>query len=90
MKLRLSMPIPIYFSFLGRFQQQSRGYSVLKKVIVESDLSRAASVDIVCGLNEAKLLLDHARQFYPEAVPYIEDALNLGHSGLMIELIRGS
>ena len=87
MKLRLRMPVRIYAGLCGRFSLQDRECSVLK---IPLNPPCSADVEVVCGVADAKLLLDRAKQFYPEAVPYIEDALNLGQSGLMIELIRGS
>jgi hypothetical protein len=38
-------------------------------------------VEFLCRIGEAKLLLDHARQFYPNAVHYIEDGISLAHFG---------
>ena len=34
-------------------------------------------VYIMCDMDEAKLLLETARGLYPEAVPFIEDALSV-------------
>ena len=34
-------------------------------------------VEILCDMDEAKLLLEAARQVYPEAVPFIEDAMSV-------------
>jgi hypothetical protein len=35
------------------------------------------TVEIKCDIDEAKLLLEAARRVYPEAVPFIEDALSV-------------
>ena len=34
-------------------------------------------VEILCDMDEAKLLLEAARRVYPEAVPFIEDAMSI-------------
>jgi hypothetical protein len=34
-------------------------------------------VEILCDMDEAKLLLEAARRVYPEAVPFIEDAMSV-------------
>ena len=34
-------------------------------------------VEILCDMDEANLLLVTARRLYPEAVPFIEDALSV-------------
>ena len=36
-----------------------------------------AMVEILCDMDETKLLLEAARSVYPEAVPFIEDAMNV-------------
>jgi len=33
-------------------------------------------VELLCDVIEAELLLDRATKFYPEAVPYIQQALD--------------
>ena len=35
------------------------------------------TVDIMCDMDEAKQLLEAARRVYPEAVPFIEDAMSV-------------
>jgi hypothetical protein len=34
-------------------------------------------VEILCHMDEAKLLLETARRLYSEAVPFIEDAMSV-------------
>jgi len=34
-------------------------------------------VEILCDPDEAKLLLEAARRVYPEAAPFIEDAMSV-------------
>lgn len=65
----------VYFAFLGRFPVDSRGYAVLKTSILQSVPPGDYNVEVLCDVLDTKLLLDHAKQFYPEALPYIEQAL---------------
>ena len=75
------MPVRVYFGFLGRLTLESREYAVLKTSIVESAIVESApsgdyNVEILCEASDTELLLQHAKNFYPDAVPYIQRALD--------------
>ena len=70
------MPVRIYFGFLGRLPLESREYAVLKTSIIESAPPGEYNLEILCEADDAELLLDHAKRFYPDDVPYIEQAID--------------
>jgi hypothetical protein len=77
MAVLVKMPIEIYLGFLGRFPLLSRGYAVLKNSIFERTPAGDRSiVEILCQIDDVKLILERANRFYPNAVPYIEKALS--------------
>ena len=69
----------IQFSYgrSGRFPLSSRGYAVLKNSIIEPTTTGDDSiVEMLCEIDDAKLILERANRFYPLAAPYIEKALS--------------
>ena len=69
------MPVRVYFAFLRSCPAASREYAVLKNSLVEP-VPGDYNVEKLCEVDDTELLLDHAKRFYPEAVPYIERALS--------------
>jgi len=65
----------IYAGFLGRCLLSSREYAVLKNSVVDRISGSLRIVEILCSPAEASLIRDHAKRFYPAAVPHIESAL---------------
>ena len=78
----LKIPVRLYFGFLGRCSTGSREYVVLKNVHAELIPPGDYNVELLCDVTDAELLLDRATKFYPEAVPYIQQALDsVRHNG---------
>jgi hypothetical protein len=76
MAVLVKMPLDTYLSFLGRFPLLSRGYAVLRNSIIEPRTTGDDSiVEMLCEIDDAKLILERANRFYPLAAPYIEKAL---------------
>ena len=72
----LKLPARLYFGFLGRCSTASREYEVLKSAHAKLISPGDYNVEILCDATDAELLLDRATKFYPEAVPYIQQALD--------------
>ena len=70
------MPLDTHRCFLARLPLPSRGYAILKNSVIERTRD-SSIVEILCQIEDAKLILDRAYQFYPGAAPYIEDALSV-------------
>ena len=76
MAVLVNMPLDTYLNFLGRFPLSSRGYAILRNSIIEPTTTGASSVvEMLCEIDDVKLILERASQFYPVAAPYIEKAL---------------
>lgn len=77
----------MYLGLIGRCPLDSREYAVLKNAIVER-IQQAVGfrnlVEILCSSEDAKLMLDRARQFYPAASSYIAEALNPSPAPLVV------
>ena len=72
----LKMPVRVYFEFLRRCELTSREYAVLKSSHREAILPGGDyNVETLCDVNDADLLVERAKQLYPQAIPYIERAL---------------
>lgn len=81
MTVLVKLPIGIYQGFMGRCLLSSREYAILINSLIIHKSRDENHREFLCRIGEAKLLLDHARQFYPNAVPYIEDRISLAHFG---------
>jgi hypothetical protein len=69
-----------YYRLLARCEMSSREYAIMKNSIVDylPDQDRAAAtVTIICEIGEARMLLNHANRFYPDATPDIEQSIAL-------------
>ena len=81
MTVLVKLPIGIYQGFMGRRPLSSREYAILRNSLIIHKSRDENIVEFLCRIGEAKLLLDHGRRFYPNAVPYIEDGISLAHFG---------
>jgi len=73
----LKIPANVHIGLLGRCPIASREYAVLKNSVVNELLAGEQIIETFCEkIQDAELLLAHAKQFYPEAVPYILKGLN--------------
>jgi hypothetical protein len=75
----IQLPPEHYDLFVAACDITSPEYTVLKNNIVATSQNseEPPTVDILCDLDEAKLLLETAKRLYPEAAPFIEDALSV-------------
>ena len=78
MAVLVKMPLDTYQLFLGRFPLSSRGYAVLRNSVIERTTPGDDSiVEILCEIDDVKLILERAKRFYPSAAPYLEKALTV-------------
>jgi hypothetical protein len=75
----IRLPPEHYDLFVAACEITSPEYTILKNNIVARHQSSEGPpmVEILCTMDEAKLLLEAARRVYPEAVPFIEDAMSV-------------
>jgi hypothetical protein len=79
MMVLIRIPQPVYLGFLGRCRIDSRAYAIVRNGVVELRADPVAGnvvVEVPCSLEDAELLREHARQFYPAALPPIEEAIH--------------
>ena len=84
MTVRFKLPSEIYRGLMARCLLSNREYAILRNSripYIAKESQDENIVEFLCRIDEAKLLLDHARQFYPDAVPYVEDEISLAHFG---------
>ncbi len=77
--LLVRLPPEHYDLFVAAWEIISPEYTILKNNIVarHQNSDEQPTVEIMCDMEEAKLLLETARRLYPEALPFIEDAMNV-------------
>jgi hypothetical protein len=73
MKLLIELSIDHYESLLKRATEDSPLYFRLKNAVK----TEANTIAVLCDLDEAKMLLQVAKHFCPDAVPHIEKAIRL-------------
>lgn len=76
----VKIPVRVYVHFLARVPLASHESAVLKSSILQPTPSGDYNVEVFCEASDAELLLNHAKHFCAEAVPYIEEALNFVHN----------
>ena len=82
MGILVKMPLDTYQNFLGRFPLLSRGYAILRNSIIEpTNTGDSSIVEMLCEIDDARLILERANRFYPLAAPYIEKALTSVNRG---------
>jgi hypothetical protein len=69
------MPLRVYYDLLGRLSASSREYAVLRESLIEPVPAGDYNVETCCDVDVTEQLLERARQFCPQAVPFIEKAL---------------
>src|SRR5258707_11705689 len=80
----IEMPLAVYQGLLGRCVLSGREYELLKNSVVSDRpiyLRFRKVIDILCEIEDAKLLLNRAKLFYPGAVSYIEEGIRLAGQG---------
>ena len=75
MTVLILFPVTTHIGFLGRCRLNSREYALLRNAVVVSPAGGIRTVELVCSLEEAEMLLDHARRFYPVGARYIEEGI---------------
>ena len=75
----IRLPPEHYDLFVGALEITSAQYTILKNNLVARQQSSQEPpiVEVLCDLDEAKLLLEAAKRVYPDAMPFIEDAMSV-------------
>ena len=75
----IQLPPEHYDLLVAACEITSPEYTILKNNRVASHQSNEEPpmIEIMCDMEEAKLLLETARRLYPEAAPFLEDAMSV-------------
>jgi hypothetical protein len=77
-KVVIEMSLPLYDRFVDRCNPASKEYALLKNGIIvrrEKDNHYERILEMYCDVEEAKGLLNLARNMFPDAVSEIEKAI---------------
>ena len=75
----IRLPPEHYDLFVGALEITSAQYTILKNNLVarQQTSQEPPIVQVLCDLDEAKLLLEAAKRVYSDAMPFIEDAMSV-------------
>jgi len=77
MKILIDIPMEDYSKFLQRCDATRPEYEMLKTGIVTQDREKRRAVEILCDVEDAKMILDLASEIYPHAVPHVQESISL-------------
>ena len=78
MKILIEMTPGQYDGMLGKISQDSPVYAILKNGVVEHPLENYAKIrviNIVCDMPEAEMLLNEAKEVWPDAALEIASSI---------------
>jgi len=80
MNVLIEMPLAIYHGFIGRCLLDSREYDILRNSVIShvpEYLREGNVVECLCTVEDAKLLVSHAKRYFPVVASHIEESLRL-------------
>jgi hypothetical protein len=77
MKILVDIPMDDYNNFLQRCDANRPEYEMLKNGIITQDREKRPAVEILCEVEDARMILELASEIYPHAVAHVEESINL-------------
>jgi len=77
MNILVDIPMDDYNNFLERCDAGRPEYEMLKNGIITQDRDKRPAVEILCDVEDARMILDLASEIYPHAVAHVEESINL-------------
>jgi len=77
MKILIDFPMDDYNNFLQRCDATRPEYEMLKNGIITQDREKRPAVEILCAVEDAKMILDLASEIYPHAVSHVQESISL-------------
>lgn len=77
MKILVDIPMDDYNNFLQRCDAGRPEYEMLKNGIITQDRDKRPAVEILCDVEDARMILELATEIYPHAVAHVEESINL-------------
>jgi hypothetical protein len=78
MKITVVMPIERYNSLMKECEPLRPEYAVMVNGVIMREGDQQTTVQFLCELEQAKKLLDFARQTHPAAASSIEESIHRG------------
>jgi hypothetical protein len=79
MAVTIFLPLPVYHGFIGRCKLDSRPYDILRNSLFNHPAAEheKTCVEVFCSDADAKILLDHAIDYYMPAIQHINEGLKI-------------
>jgi hypothetical protein len=77
MKILVDIPMDDYNMFLQKCEATRPEYELLKNGIITKDREKRDAVEILCDVEDAKMILDLASQICPHAAPHVQESISL-------------
>jgi hypothetical protein len=77
MKILVDIPMDDYNNFLQRCDASRPEYEMLKNGIITKDREKRPAVEILCELEDARMILELASEVYPHAMRHVEESISL-------------
>ena len=77
MKIFVDIPLDHYNGFVERCDASRPEYEILKNGVITRDRQERRAVEILCEVQDAKMILDLASHIYPHAAPHLEASISL-------------
>jgi hypothetical protein len=77
MKILVDIPMNDYTNFLQRCDASRPEYEMLKNGIITQDREKRPAVEILCDVEDAKMILNLASEVYPYAVAHVRECISL-------------
>lgn len=77
MKILVDIPMDDYNNLLQKCEATRPEYEMLKNGIITEDREKRRAVEILCDVDDAKMILDLASKVYPHAAPHVQESINL-------------
>src|SRR5688500_8231669 len=62
---------------LERYNATRPEYEMLKNGVITQDREKRPAVEILCAVEDAKMILDLASEIYPHAVSHVQESISL-------------
>jgi hypothetical protein len=85
MKILIHIPMDDYNNFVQRCDASRPEYETLKNGVINRDGNERVAVEILCAVEDAKMLLQLAAQIYPLAAPHVEESISLARQPQSLE-----
>ena len=77
MKILDDIPMHDYNMFLQKCEATRPEYELLKNGIITKDREKRDAVEILCDVEDAKMILDLASQICPHAAAHVQESISV-------------